>query len=371
MKTSLVGRLVALALGASQIASCSAGAARLAPDSASALPSYVRLSSSANRSAQENIPSAIPPALRARIQLGVHPAWMRTTGDATFDDGYTYVGQEFGSTINQYPTNNPHNLAPRCTIPNSDYHPLGMTTDKSGTLYFTAGYVGGPLGVLTFGANCGRPGLRYAEDYGNPQDPVVDGRTLYLTTLTGGINGPANILVYSTVPSAAAPGTTLRELSYPSVLTAVGVAVDSHHNLFWSAASQNYNDGFVVEFIDGQMPGRLLSVTKLGADYPGGVMIDRADNLLLIDQNKSSVFVYAPPYTSRPFKTIVLKGNSLYCALGLRQVRLYCMDVQYGSVDAYTYPGGAYVYSYNNGMQAGSAIGIAIQPPIPPVKSQR
>ena len=87
MKTSLVGRLVALALGASQIASCSAGAARLAPDSSSALPSYVRLSSSANRSAQENVPSAIPPALRARIQLGIHPAWMRTTGDATFEDG--------------------------------------------------------------------------------------------------------------------------------------------------------------------------------------------------------------------------------------------------------------------------------------------
>jgi hypothetical protein len=41
------------------------------------------------------------------------------------------------------------------------------------------------------------------------------------------------------------------------------------------------------------------------------------------------------------------------------------MDVQYGSVDAYTYPGGDYVYSYNDGMQAGSAIGIAIQPPIP------
>ena len=370
MKTSLVGRLVALALGASQIASCSAGAARLTPDSASALPSYVRLSSSANRSAQENAPSAIPPALRARIQLGVHPAWMRTTGDATFEDGYTYVGQEFGSTINQYPTNNPHNLAPRCTIPNSDYHPLGMTTDKSGTLYFTAGFIRA-AGIATFGANCGGPGPRYTEDYGNPQDPVVDGRILYLTTLFGpNQEDPAEILVFSTVPSAT-DQTPLRELSYPTATTGIGVAVDSHHNLFWSAASQKYNDGFVVEFVDGQMPGRLISATKLGTDFPGGVMIDQADNLLLIDQNKTSVFVYAPPYTKRPFKTIVLKGNSLYCALGLRQVRLYCMDVQYGSVDVYTYPGGDYVYSYNNGMQANSAIGIAIQPPIPPVKSQR
>ena len=112
------------------------------------------------------------------------------------------------------------------------------------------------------------------------------------------------------------------------------------------------------------MPGAVLPATAIGTDFPGGIMIDRADNLLLIDQDKRSIFVFAPPYASRPFKTIVLKGQSLYCAPGLRQVRLYCMDVMFGSVDVYTYPGGSYVYSYNNGMEANSAIGIAIQPQI-------
>ena len=344
MKNLLVGRLVALALSASQMASCSAGfePKPLRPDSASSLPSYVRRSSSATASVQENTPSAIPPALRARIQLGVYPAWMRTAGDAIFDDGYTYVGQEFGKTINQYPTNNPNNLAPRCTIPNADYGPLGMTTDKLGTLYFTADFIRA-RGIATYRPNCGGPGPRYIETAGNPQDPVVDGGILYLTTLFGYNQGyPAEIVVFSTVSGAAADPTPLRELSYPIATTGLGVAVDSHHNLFWSAASQNYNDGFVVEFANGQMPGRLLSATKLGTDYPGGVVIDHANNLLLIDQNKTSIFVFAPPYTSRPFETIVLKGNSLYCALGLRQVRLYCTDVQYGSVDVYTYPGGNY-----------------------------
>jgi hypothetical protein len=238
-----------------------------------------------------------------------------------------------------------------------------MTTDKSGTLYFTAGFIRA-AGIATFGANCGGPGPRYTEDVGNPQDPVVDGATLYLTTIGPNNKGTAKILVFSLLP-VVGDHHPLRELSHPTAHTGIGVAVDSHHNLFWSAASQNFNDGFVIEFVNGQLPGRLLSATKLGTDFPGGVMIDEADNLLLIDQNKSSVFVYAPPYTSRPFKTIVLNGQSLYCALGLRQVRLYCMDVQYGSVDVYTYPGGDYVYSYNSGMQAGSAIGIAIQPPIP------
>jgi hypothetical protein len=40
------------------------------------------------------------------------------------------------------------------------------------------------------------------------------------------------------------------------------------------------------------------------------------------------------------------------------------MDVEYGAVDVYTYPGGDYLYSYYNGMEAQSAIGIAIQAPV-------
>jgi hypothetical protein len=363
----MVGRLVALALGASAIASCSAGGVRLASDSettayASAGTRELRVATNADASAQASTFSGIPPALRARWRIGVHPTWMRNAGDSTFDDGFTYVSQEFGATINQYRTYNPHNLPPRCTIPNGDYHPLGMTTDASGTLYFTAGFVGGPFGLLTYGPNCGAPGARYTEDQGNPQDPVVDGSILYLTNLANTF-GPPKIYIFSLAP-AVGNHRPLRMLSHPSVATAVGVAVDSHHNLFWAAASQNFNGGFVIEFMNGQMPGRLLPATKTGTDYPGGVMVDHADNLLLIDQNTSSVLVFAPPYTNRPFKTISLKGQALYCALGVSQGRLYCMDVEYGSVDVYTYPGGDYDYSYNNGMEAQSAIGIAIQAPV-------
>jgi hypothetical protein len=368
MRPTWLGSFVVLALGASAIASCSAGAVRLAPDSATTVYAStgtreVRAAENADASAQVSPFSGIPPALRERWKIGVHPPWMRTAGDDAFDDGYTYVGQEFGATINQYRTYNPHNLPPRCTIPNGDYGPLGMTTDANGTLYFTADFIRAK-GVATYGRNCGAPGTRYVENDGNPQDPVVDGSTLYLTTLLGyNQEDPAEIFVFSLAP-VVGDHHALRKLSHPSVLTGVGVAVDSHHNLFWSAASQNFNDGFVIEFMNGQMPGKLLPATKLGTDYPGGVMIDHADNLLLIDQNTNTVLMFAPPYTNRPFKTISLMGHALYCALGVSQGRLYCMDVEYGAVDVYTYPGGDYLYSYNNGMEAQSAIGIAIQAPV-------
>jgi hypothetical protein len=74
-----------------------------------------------------------------------------------------------------------------------------------------------------------------------------------------------------------------------------------------AAASQNFNGGFVIDFTNGQMPGKLLPATKLGTDFPGNVTVGHPDNLLLIDQNTTSVLVFAPPYTSRPFKTIEIK----------------------------------------------------------------
>jgi hypothetical protein len=319
MRALRVATFVAFALGASAIASCSAGAVRLVSGSAStayasAGTREVRVSASADVSAKGSTFSGVPPTLRAGWKIGIHPAWMRAAGDSTFDDGYTYVSQEFGTTINQYRTYNPYNLPPRCTIPNNDYSPLGMTTDARGTLYFTAHFIR-TEGVATYGPNCGAAGARYVENDGNTQDPVVDGPILYLTTLFGHNQGyPAKIIVFSLVP-VVGDHHPLRELSHPSASTGIGVAVDSHHNLFWSAASQNFNDGFVIEFVNGQMPGKLLSATKLGTDFPGGVMVDHADNLLLIDQNTNTVLMFAPPYTNRPFKTISLMGHALYCAL--------------------------------------------------------
>ncbi len=61
----------------------------------------------------------------------------------------------------------------------------------------------------------------------------------------------------------------------------------------------------------------------------------------------------------------------MYCALGIRETRVYCLDYSFnagaanklGSVDVYTYPKGNYLYSYTNGLEAkDEPIGIAIQP---------
>lgn len=177
-------------------------------------------------------------------------------------------------------------------------------------------------------------------------------------SLIDGGETPATIQVYH-LRGGSEP---VRSLSDPSVVKGIGVAVDSHHNLFWSNTTQLWSGGQVIEFHNGKMPGVLLSGTEIGSDTPGGVLTDSSRNLLLVDQNASAIYVYTPPYDAPPFATIVLKGTAVYCALRANQKRLYCLDYEYGSVDVYSYPQGQYLYSYTDGIDSNQdPIGIAIQ----------
>jgi len=300
--------------------------------------------------------SVIPRLLRSRLRRGAHPGWMKFGVDPDPEDGYVYVTQYYSDTINQYRANNQNNDPPICEIPSKSRFPQGVKTDTVGTLYATE-----DVGVATFGPNCGAPGTTYADPENVSSDDVaIDGTTLYDSNLNGGDN-PATIEVY-----ALGDPHPSRQLSSPSVLTGIGLAVDSHHNLFWSAASQEFNDGFVVEFPEGSDAGIVLNSTRIGSDFPGGVIIDRTDNLLLVDQNSKSIYIYAPPYDAPAFSTIRLKGTTVDCAMGLLEKRLYCLDYEYGSVDIYAYPAGTYINSFTNGINAPyEPEGIAVQAPCP------
>jgi hypothetical protein len=60
---------------------------------------------------------------------------------------------------------------------------------------------------------------------------------------------------------------------------------------------------------------------------------------------------------------VSVKGWTVYCAVGLHEERLNWLDYEYGSVDVYAYPSGAYVYSYTNGIDPSfNPMGTAIQP---------
>jgi hypothetical protein len=197
-----------------------------------------------------------------------------------------------------------------------------------------------------FAPDCGPAGTVFV-DHDRPWYPVVDGNTLYLTNLdVDSGQKPDTIEVYD-VDGTGKPS---RKLSHPPIAAGIGLAIDKHHNLFWSATDYGGLEGEVVEFPRGKMPGSVLSATKIGKDSPGGVLIDSSDNLLFIDVTSSAILLYAPPYNSPAFAVIPLKVGATYCALSVNQKQLFCMD-DAGLVDAYKYPSGDYSYSYSNGIE--------------------
>ena len=305
--------------------------------------------------------SSVWTAMTNRVDLGTHPSWMKLAAGARSPGGYIYVGQFLAKTVNQYRTNNRENDGPVCEIPVEGFV-TGISTDRSGNLYLTGDFKTAQgeqiSGVAIFGPDCGSQGLTFSDPYGDPEDPVIDGQTLYLSSQDD-VSLPGSIAVYN-IKAGSQPQD---ELTDPAAGVGYGVALDSHHNLFWSNTNTWTFGGQVIEFPRGKMPGIVLKATRIGLDEPGGVILDKSNNLLLIDQNTDVISIYAPPYKLPPFSTITMRASAWYCAMGVDQTRLYCLDDVYGSVDAYTYPKGKYLFSYANGIEANQGpVGIAVQP---------
>lgn len=277
----------------------------------------------------------------------MHPS--RKQQASTGADNYTYISEMSATTVNAYQTGNRENGGPVCEVGPVRFAE-GITVDGSGTLYVVTHFQRS-IGVATFAPNCGKAGPTYVFPHGGPDDPAVDGKTLYVTEPSDRIN----------VYDLSRRRYPIRKLSHPAVAEGIGLAVDSHHNLFWATLAHAWMEGQVIEFSGGKMPGKLLKATRIGTDFPGGLLFDRDDNLLLVDQTAREVFIYASPYDAPAFQSIPLKGAGAFCALDAKQTHLYCLDYQYGEVDAYRYPDGAYLYSYNTGIGY-SPIGIAIAP---------
>lgn len=301
-------------------------------------------------------------AVRSLSQENVGPAHKA-------DGEYVDVSEYSASAIGQYRADNRSNGGPTCEV-GPVTRALGMASGPNGTLYVAAGSEkSGGGGVMAFSSKptvskngrCG-PAVRYFPDpyVGNGQlDPAIDGSMLYLANSTDGISLPASVVVYNVKEGTNPVG----NLIDPTVGNGYAVAVDSHHNLFWSSWNKWTGGGQVIEFPRGRMPGTVLKPTMIGTDSPGSVLVDRNNNLLLLDQSKSEMLIYETPYNKRPFAKISLKGREVFCALGTRDERLFCLDYESGAVDVYSYPAGTYLYSYSNGIDMSEdPIGIAVRP---------
>ena len=125
---------------------------------------------------------------------------------------------------------------------------------------------------------------------------------------------------------------------------------------------QAYGKGFeVVEWRGGKMPGTVLPLG--GLVVPNGITFDKRDNMLLFNDRLGVILKYPPPYSGAPSRTYTSKNPACAGTLNRNGTRLYAASRANGSVDAYTYPEGRYLYSITAGLSAsGSVTGVAIDP---------
>jgi hypothetical protein len=268
--------------------------------------------------------------------------------------GYLYVGQFSGTPVQEYHLDNKRNKAELCSLSGTSIN--GIAVDPIGNLWVPNGTGGGAGYTQEYAPNCGKALLDIADPNGQPADVGFDRqRHIYILNIFGVAGAPGSVDVYDS------SGKLLRTLSYSTFNELIGIATDSHNNIFVSNRDSQ-GDADIVEFPHGKMPGTLLSGIVLG--LPGAPQFDRSNNLIITDWNNYTQNVYAPPYNGSPAVT-PMQGLSLWCPLDRKETHLYCADLG-GSVDVYAYPSGTYQYSFTNGLSpSGFATGAATDPAAP------
>ncbi|HEY2475660.1 MAG TPA: hypothetical protein VGI19_12800, partial [Candidatus Cybelea sp.] len=290
--------------------------------------------------------SPIPPRIRAAARIA--PIFAAPAGGHSGD---LYVGQFSGTPVQEYPLNNKKNGPPVCSLPGQSVN--GIAVDQSGNLWVPNGTGGGQGYTQEYAPNCGAAMLQITDNDGQPADVAFDShKNIYILSIFGKSGAPGSVDVYNS------GGTLLRNLSDPTFSELIGVASDSHNNVFVSNRQSN-GVANVLEFKHGKMPGTVLSAITLG--LPGAPQLDKHNNLIITDWEAYTLNVYAPPYDGSPTVT-PMNGLSLWCPLDRKQTRLYCADTA-GSLDVYAYPSGKYLYSFTNGLSSsGFPTGSATTP---------
>jgi len=283
------------------------------------------------------------------------PNLLRYATPAAGKKGFTFVSQFSGPPVQEYHKNNKDNGAPLCALPGSSVN--GIAVDPAGNLWVPSGTGGGAGYTQEYAANCGAAKAKVVDPNGQPADVGFDHHgDLYIMNIFGAGGAAGSVNIYDKA------GPLTGSLSDPTFNELIGIATDSHDDIFVSNRQSN-GDANVVEFAAGKMPGTVLTSIVLG--LPGAPQLDRKNNLIITDWEAYTLNVYAPPYTGAPTVTS-MQGLSLWCPLDRNERQLYCADLGNGSVDVYEYPSGAYAYSYTNGLSpSGFATGIANQPAAP------
>ncbi|MGC2634008.1 MAG: hypothetical protein WA215_07335 [Candidatus Cybelea sp.] len=270
--------------------------------------------------------------------------------------GMTYVAPIGTTAVYGYQRNNRTNQPPVCTVGPFVSVNGGIGVDRSGNLWVPdMGAI--PKTVTEYGPDCGaaKTVLSEAGDVGPDNVAFDTNGHVYVSNSFANSGGPGNIVQYT--------GTSIsKTLSDPDIATPQGLAVDKRNDVWVSYRDPGSTGTYVAEFRRGNMPAKLFKNISLG--FPGSLQFDRHQNLMGPNGNFSSLDIYAPPYTEKsPTTRLILENGNVtdpsMCTLDPNQDKLYCTFGFFGVVNVFSYPGGKFLYTYDNGLTGLEPYGIA------------
>jgi hypothetical protein len=201
--------------------------------------------------------------------------------------------------------------------------PEGIATDKHGNLY-VSNLSGDTVTVYKQGQTSAFLTLT---ETGGPDDvAVATNGYVFVGDISGGVD------VYP--PGATTPSTRLTNSAVSG--GALGVAVDSHNNVYAAGVSTQQTPA-VVEYANMSGSGTNLGLT--GLENPTGVLVDNHGNLVVSDFVAGLVDIYAPGKTS-PTSTITVPEADR-TSINKGENTLYVPQGPVGNIDIVTYPGGS------------------------------
>ncbi|HEX4014767.1 MAG TPA: hypothetical protein VHX17_12895 [Candidatus Cybelea sp.] len=238
------------------------------------------------------------------------------------------------------------NQAPLGKITSGINGPEGAAVDAKGNLYVTNTLADT---VTEYAPGTTSPSFTYSRGLGFPAGVAVDAKqNVYVTSLS-----PPALTVFAQTSNRAK--LTISGLTFP-----VDVALDRKANVYVTTYTASRQSAEVVEYAPGSRHGTSLGiVTK----EPGGIVLDRAGDIVTADQGLPGVLVF-PPGRVQPKKTFA--GNTLDpdpVCFGRNEKQVYVGDAVGNAVYVYQYPSGKLIDTITDGVDGPN--GVALDPAAP------
>jgi DNA-binding beta-propeller fold protein YncE len=213
--------------------------------------------------------------------------------------------------------------------------PDGSFVDRKSNLYISNA---GSVDITKYKRGASSPKYTYSNGMENPTDVSVDAHgNVYEADFEGGF-------------VAEFPQGSNTQTEQCAITGWVGgVRVDKSGDVFVAFCNKDTGTGQINEYAGG-LSG--CNATTLGASlvFPGEMAIDAGGNIVICDQDNSTVDIIDPPYSSISGHLGSGYSDPVYVTLGKNDKRAYVDNYNYGdaSVWAEDYPSGSVIATLNS-----------------------